>query len=186
MGRAGPGALHAIRQHGFSAELVGTMAGASGGAKWLVLSKLDRVVAATLVPRLRGPVYLVGSSIGAWRFACYAQAEPVKAIERFEEAREWFQTGLQLRPGDAKTLTNLGAALDQLGCERLDDVRGGQTGRDPEGGIRAKSRKNWPSLPAMIARFTVPKFQPLSSAFRPLIIRAAAPQVCGEAMLVPL
>lgn len=84
--RAGPGALHAIREHGFSAELVGTMAGASGGAKWLVLSKLDRVVAATLVPRLRAPVYLIGSSIGAWRFACYAQAEPVQAIERFEEA----------------------------------------------------------------------------------------------------
>ena len=62
------------------------MAGASGGAKWLVLSKLDRVVAATLVPRLRAPVYLIGSSIGAWRFACYAQAEPVQAIERFEEA----------------------------------------------------------------------------------------------------
>jgi tetratricopeptide (TPR) repeat protein len=34
---------------------------------------------------------------------------------RFEEAREWFQAGLQLRPGDAKTLTNLGAALDRLG-----------------------------------------------------------------------
>jgi hypothetical protein len=84
--RAGPGALHAIREHGFSADLVGTMAGASGGAKWLVLSKLDRVVAATLLPRLRRPVYLIGSSIGAWRFACYAQAEPVQAIERFEEA----------------------------------------------------------------------------------------------------
>ena len=62
------------------------MAGASGGAKWLVLSKLDRVVADTLVPRLRGPVYLIGSSIGAWRFACYAQRSPLQAIERFEEA----------------------------------------------------------------------------------------------------
>ena len=62
------------------------MAGASGGAKWLVLSKLDRVVADTLIPRLRGPVYLIGSSIGAWRFACYAQRSPLQAIERFEEA----------------------------------------------------------------------------------------------------
>jgi hypothetical protein len=84
--RAGPGALSAIHQHGFSAELVGTMAGASGGAKWLVLSKLDRVVAETLIPRLRGPVHLIGSSIGAWRFACYAQNEPLAAIDRFEEA----------------------------------------------------------------------------------------------------
>jgi hypothetical protein len=62
------------------------MAGASGGAKWLVLSKLDRVVADTLIPRLRGPVHLIGSSIGAWRFACYAQRSPLQAIERFEEA----------------------------------------------------------------------------------------------------
>jgi hypothetical protein len=84
--RAGPGALQAIRKHGFSAELVGTMAGASGGAKWLVLSKLDRVVAATLTPDLRGPVHLIGSSIGAWRFACYAQEKPLEAIARFEEA----------------------------------------------------------------------------------------------------
>lgn len=84
--RAGPGALQAIEKHGFSPELVGTMAGASGGAKWLVLSKLDRVVADTVMPRLRGPVYLIGSSIGAWRFACYAQAKPLEAIARFEEA----------------------------------------------------------------------------------------------------
>jgi hypothetical protein len=84
--RAGPGALQAIQKQGFSAELVGTMAGASGGAKWLVLSKLDRVVADTLVPCLRGPVHLIGSSIGAWRFACYAQRSPLEAIERFEEA----------------------------------------------------------------------------------------------------
>ncbi len=62
------------------------MAGASGGAKWLVLSKLDRVVADTLMPQLRGPVYLVGSSIGAWRFACYAQRKPLEAIARFEAA----------------------------------------------------------------------------------------------------
>jgi pimeloyl-ACP methyl ester carboxylesterase len=66
--------------------MVGTMAGASGGAKWLVLSKLDRVVADTIIPRLREPVYLIGSSIGAWRFACYAQDRPLEAIARFEEA----------------------------------------------------------------------------------------------------
>ncbi len=84
--RAGPGALQAIRKHGFSAGLVGTMAGASGGAKWLVLSKLDRVVAETLIPDFREPVHLIGSSIGAWRFACYAQDKPLEAIARFEEA----------------------------------------------------------------------------------------------------
>ena len=84
--RAGPGALQAIQKNGFSPDMVGTMAGASGGAKWLVLSKLDRVVADKVIPRLRGPVYLIGSSIGAWRFACYAQDRPLDAIARFEDA----------------------------------------------------------------------------------------------------
>ena len=84
--RAGPGAIAEIRKHGFSPAQIGTMAGASGGAKWLVLSKLDRVVASTIVPRLEGPVYLIGSSIGSWRFACHAQNDPLAAIARFEEA----------------------------------------------------------------------------------------------------
>jgi len=84
--RAGPGAIDVIRRHGFAASQIGTMAGASGGAKWLVLSKLDRVVAATILPQLEGPVFLIGSSIGAWRFACYAQRNPLDAIGRFEEA----------------------------------------------------------------------------------------------------
>jgi len=84
--RAGPGAIEMLRKHGFSPAQIGTMAGASGGAKWLVLSKLDRVVANSIIPRLEGPVYLIGSSIGSWRFACYAQDDPQSAIARFEKA----------------------------------------------------------------------------------------------------
>ncbi len=119
--RAGPGALHAIRQHGFSAEMVSTMAGASGGAKWLVLSKLDRVVAETLVPRLRGPVYLIGSSIGAWRFACYAQAEPVQAIARFEEAYldQTYSAAPDREEISAKSREILGHALGETGTTEI-------------------------------------------------------------------
>ncbi|MDH5303875.1 MAG: patatin-like phospholipase family protein [Gammaproteobacteria bacterium] len=84
--KAGLSALQSIRRDGFAAERIGTIAGASGGAKWLVLSQLDRYVLAHLVPKLVGPVHLLGSSIGAWRFACYAQADPVAAIDRFEQA----------------------------------------------------------------------------------------------------
>lgn len=83
---AGPGAFKSIRQHGFAPERIGTLAGASGGAKWLVLSQLDRSILRTVVPHLVGPVHLIGTSIGAWRFACYAQHDPVAAIDRFEDA----------------------------------------------------------------------------------------------------
>ena len=84
--RAGAGALESIRSHGFDIASVGTIAGASGGAKWLVLSQLDRAILQNLVPNMKGPVHLIGSSIGSWRFACYAQKDPVTAIERFERA----------------------------------------------------------------------------------------------------
>ena len=84
--RAGPGAMKMIRDNGFSPEMIGTLAGASGGAKWLVLSQLDRVITSEILPRLDGPVYTIGTSIGAWRFGRYAQRNPLAAIERFEEA----------------------------------------------------------------------------------------------------
>ena len=84
--KAGAVAYHSIKNNGFAAEQIGTLVGASGGAKWLVLSQIDRVLLTELVPHLRGPVHLLGSSIGAWRFACYAQRDPVSAIERFEQA----------------------------------------------------------------------------------------------------
>jgi hypothetical protein len=84
--KAGPAAYADIKKRGFAAERIGTIAGASGGAKWLVLSQIDRVIIERLVPQLSGPVHLVGSSIGAWRFACYGQQDPLAAIERFETA----------------------------------------------------------------------------------------------------
>ena len=84
--KAGAGALTSVRKHGFDISSIGTIAGASGGAKWLVLSQLDRAILSKLVPQLSGPVHLIGSSIGSWRFACYAQIDPVAAIERFESA----------------------------------------------------------------------------------------------------
>jgi hypothetical protein len=84
--KAGPGAYETIQRHGFAIDRIGTLAGASGGAKWLVLSQLDRAIIANILPDLRSPVHLIGTSIGAWRFACYAQSDPQAAIGRFEDA----------------------------------------------------------------------------------------------------
>ena len=84
--KAGPSAFKDVKTHGFAEERIGTIAGASGGAKWLMLSQLDRVITERILPRLSAPVHLLGSSIGAWRFCCYAQPSPKEAIERFESA----------------------------------------------------------------------------------------------------
>jgi hypothetical protein len=83
---AGPAAYREIREEGFRPERIGTLAGASGGAKWLVLSQIDRVIASRILPALCGPVHTIGTSIGAWRLACYGQADPLAAIDRFESA----------------------------------------------------------------------------------------------------
>jgi len=83
---AGPGAVRMLRQEGFDPQRIGTIAGASGGAKWLALSQIDRVIIDRILPALEAPVHLVGSSIGTWRFACYAQNRPHEALARFEEA----------------------------------------------------------------------------------------------------
>jgi len=83
---AGPKALALLQKDGFRADCIGAIAGASGGPKWLILSQLDRVIIERVLPQLRAPVHLVGSSIGAWRFACYAQRDPLAALQRFEDA----------------------------------------------------------------------------------------------------
>ena len=109
---AGPGAYADIRRRGFAAERIGTIAGASGGAKWLVLSHIDRVLIERLLPAIAGPVHLLGSSIGAWRFACYAQDAPLAALERFEEA--YLAQTYSARPDGAEITQKSRDILDVL------------------------------------------------------------------------
>lgn len=109
---AGPSAYREIREYGLRPERIGTLAGASGGAKWLVLSQLDRVVARRILPALRGPVHTIGTSIGAWRLACYAQADPVSAIERFEAA--YLDQQYTARPDRAEISTVTSSILDAV------------------------------------------------------------------------
>lgn len=71
---------HILRE-GFRLEDYPTLIGAAGGPKWLVLYGLDRALAPRLA--VAGRRYdLVGASIGAWRFAAYAQHDPAAALDR--------------------------------------------------------------------------------------------------------
>jgi len=121
--RAGPEALDSIRRHGFAPERIGAIVGASGGAKWLVLSQLDRVILETVVPKLVGPVHLTSTSIGAWRFACYAQREPVAAIERFEEAyiHQSYSADPDIHEITSRSREILGVILGETGVREILD-----------------------------------------------------------------
>ena len=119
--KAGPGAYKDIKNRGFAEERIGTFAGASGGAKWLVLSHLDRVIVNRILPKLSGPVHLLGSSIGAWRFACYAQSDPLAAIERFESL--YLEQTYSEKP-DSDEITRVGRDILQqiLGESGADEI----------------------------------------------------------------
>ena len=119
--KAGAGALESVRRQGFDIASIGTLAGASGGAKWLVLSQLDRAILKTVVPKLNRPVHLIGSSIGSWRFACYGQADPVAAIERFEEAylEQTYSANPDIHEITAKTREILDVVLGENGAQEI-------------------------------------------------------------------
>ncbi|MDG3440098.1 patatin-like phospholipase family protein [Nitrospirillum amazonense] len=83
---AGPEAMARLRRDGVSDELFGTVAGASGGPKWLALTRLDRAILSRWFQGRTRPLALVGSSIGSWRFAAMARQDPASVLRRFEEA----------------------------------------------------------------------------------------------------
>lgn len=83
---AGKNAFSLIRNHGLSPDLIEVVAGAAGGPKWLILYHLDKFIFSSwITPRTR-PLFLVGSSIGAWRFAAVSQKDPSSALKKFKNA----------------------------------------------------------------------------------------------------
>lgn len=85
---AGPGAYDIIKDEGLSPESISVVAGAAGGPKWLVLYGLDKAIFSHWLTDIKGPVYLIGSSIGAWRFAAIVQGvqKGMEAYDIFKEA----------------------------------------------------------------------------------------------------
>ena len=85
-----------VERNGFDLADFPLVLGAAGGPKWLVLYGLDRVLAPRWKAAQRQTGDLIGSSIGAWRFACWLQRDPVAALDRLFEAyvnAEDFATG---------------------------------------------------------------------------------------------
>jgi hypothetical protein len=93
--RAGRKAIGIVRDGGFSLSSVKVLAGASGAAKFLVLTGMDRVLMSLLKERTN-PLYLIGTSIGAFRLAAYCQRDPLEALGRLE--REYIAQQYDSRP----------------------------------------------------------------------------------------
>ena len=87
---AGKTAAKIINEQGFKPELFTSFLGASGGPKWFTLFGLDKYIFGEFFKNRTQPLNLIGSSAGAFRSACFAQNDPVVAIERL--AKSYSQT----------------------------------------------------------------------------------------------
>lgn len=121
--QAGPVALKEIENKGFNQELVKMMLGASGGPKWLILYELDKYLSGEFFSQRNEKLHLLGSSIGSWRFACYAHENPIKALETFKNSYTNFGVEFENKP-DAKNSIDL---VTKLSFEMLDSFIGKST-----------------------------------------------------------
>ena len=67
---AGATAFEHLQQHGLRQQDIHLVLGASGGPKWFCLFGLDQYLFGEFFKDRSTPLSLVGSSAGAWRFAC--------------------------------------------------------------------------------------------------------------------
>ncbi len=110
--RAGKKAFARIRERGFSLDDAAVIAGAAGGPKWLILSGLDRELCSALAGKRKYPLFLIGSSIGSWRFAAYAQKNPAGAMNRFLEI--YLGQGYSEKPDSAEISRETERMMDEF------------------------------------------------------------------------
>jgi hypothetical protein len=105
---AGPAAYNLIKEQGLTPDIFDFMLGASGGPKWFTLAGLDKVIFPHFFQGRKRPLNIIGSSAGAFRFACFAQKDPLAAINRLAE--RYSNTTYSEKP-DASEITRKGIAL---------------------------------------------------------------------------
>jgi hypothetical protein len=84
--RAGPRALRHVLEHGLAPGHIACVPAAAGGPKGLALLPCDRLLLQHGWLPEASPVELIGASVGAWRMAALAQADPLAALDRVQHA----------------------------------------------------------------------------------------------------
>jgi hypothetical protein len=117
---AGHKAIEIIRDEGLDISRVKVIAGASGSAKFLVLTGIDRVLISLFKDRA-DPLYLIGTSIGAFRMAAFCQKDPLKAVGILE--RKYIEQHYELKPAKKDILLEAEKILDAyIGDNDIDDI----------------------------------------------------------------
>ena len=117
---AGAEALAHIQQQGLKNDDISMLLGASSGPKWLVLHGFDQYLLAQFENRQQ-PLDLLGTSAGAWRMACYAQAETLAAHQRLTNA--YIEQSYSAKPSGDEILSScramVNAMLGEKGSEEV-------------------------------------------------------------------
>ncbi len=120
---AGKKALSHIKTEGLHPESVKVVAGAAGGPKWLILSHLDRVIFSSWFRTRTEPLFIIGSSAGAWRFGAVSQKNPITAIEKLQTAYVSQSYSSTPTPGEVSLegVRILNSFLDDTGIREILD-----------------------------------------------------------------
>ena len=81
---AGPRALTHIRANGIAPRDIACIPAAAGGPKGLALIPLDKLLFGDWLREIEH-IELIGASIGAWRMAAAAMADPLTALDRLSD-----------------------------------------------------------------------------------------------------
>ena len=108
-------AAQRIAETGWSADLFSLLLGASGGPKWFILSRLDRLLFGQFLNSGSQPLSAVGSSIGSWRHACLVQDDPAAAIDAMEKGYLYQQYDSARPSAEEVSLVSRGIVQSLLG-----------------------------------------------------------------------
>lgn len=84
--KAGKRAYEIIRNGGFNCDSVSTYFGPAAGPRWLISSGFDLTLLKENILGRTGPVHLIGSSAGAWRFAAWLQPAAAQCYQKLLDA----------------------------------------------------------------------------------------------------
>ena len=118
---AGPTAFKNIAENGLKPELFTQLLAASGGPKWIGIAGLDRYLFGEFFKGRTAPLHTLGASSGAWRLACFGQADPLNAYSRLEAL--YIGQKYETKPTPIQVSTQvkgiISGVLGQSGAEEL-------------------------------------------------------------------
>ena len=118
---AGPVARRSIEKNGLQPGDIGTIPGAAGGPKGLILGPLDQFLFGHWLAPSKHDVHLVGASIGAWRMATACLNDPVAAFKRL--SHDYIHQHYELKPGEKRPTAKF--VSERFG-QSLQDFYGGR------------------------------------------------------------